>query len=676
MVATGDNSTHKDKLRNTVVGSLINEFNFNSPDKYFLFVGMSDGWTGGDDIPELKDSREEDSDIRRNIIAMKRIDSTDVFFMATRYDWTSGTIYDMYDDTAEMDGKKYYAMNSEYNVYKCLYNNNQASSIEPKGVKTYGSMTTADGYVWKYMFTIPEPHRYYIDDELIPVNKTSTRGTSTETKNQWTVQQNAKSGSIDMIFVDHTDIENNPNWGSGAAGAIIPHKDDNYIGIFALAGATGIMLNTSHKQASPDFYKGLVITITRGFAAGTRRIITSYNETSNTVIFDDVLSSDVPKYSTYEIAPRLTVSGDGVSADAYINLYDWDMGFTNPERKQTESISISNSGKNYTYANVSFSPKDVIEDVTNGETASARAIMSPLGGNGSNATTELNCKSVLIVVNIDEDEDGDIVSKNEIRQYGIIKNPILNDTDILDKYGNPYRIAGTEILQNTVLEVSPSSSGFLSQDLFTVGKYVMGKDSKANAKIVDWGPSIEGNNGLLTINNLNGRFISPIDDSSTGEGVVEFDQVGDVWNFTETQIAQVSGFEEIFTNNVPLYNCTWILGVSNEANPLSNTSFLIDTSVTGGSGTSSSNEPNGKCLDWVVDDSLTGGNLIVTDVKGIFNVGDSIGSSLYSSTTSVINSILPPDISVHSGEIIYTQNMKPIDRGPEQRERYQIILKF
>ena len=190
MPATGDNSTHKAKLRSTVVGSFINEFNFNSSDKYFLFTGMSDGWTGGDETPILKDSRDEDSEVRRNIIAMKRIDSTDVFFMTTRYDWTNGTIYDMYDDTVEMDGKKYYVMNSEYNVYKCLYNNFEASSVEPKGVKTYGTMTTADGYIWKYMFTIPEPHRYYIDDDLIPVNKTSTRGTSTETKNQWTVQQN------------------------------------------------------------------------------------------------------------------------------------------------------------------------------------------------------------------------------------------------------------------------------------------------------------------------------------------------------------------------------------------------------------------------------------------------------------------------------------------------------
>ena len=499
MVATGDNSIYKYKLRNTVVGSFINEFKFNSDDKYFLFVGKSHGWTAGDEIPELEDTRDEDVEIRRNIISLKKIDSSDVFFMAKKYVWTSGTLYDMYDDTIEMSGKEYYTMNGEYNIYKCLYNNNQASSVEPRGIKTNGTMNTSDGYVWKYMFTIPEPHRYYIDDEYIPISKIRTRGTSTETKNQWTVQQNATNGSIDIVFVDHSVVGNNPNWDSPA---IIPHKDDNYIGFAAAEGATGIMLKNSHEQPTADYYKGLVINITRGFASGTRRIIDSYDPSLNMVHFSDALSTDIPKYSTYEIAPRITINGDGVSADAYINLYDYDAGFTNPERKQTENISVSTPGKNYTYASVEFSPSDIVLSTTNGQTASAKCVISPLGGNGADAVKELNCNALLIVVNIDQSEDGKILTKNDIRQYGIIKNPILNDTDILDKYGNPYRIAGTEVKQNTVLEVLPTEN-FLSENLFTVGKYVMGKDSKANAKIVDWGPSIEGNYGLLTITDLN-----------------------------------------------------------------------------------------------------------------------------------------------------------------------------
>jgi len=45
-------------------------------------------------------------------------------------------------------------MSSTYNVYKCLDNNsNAASTTEPTGTST-SVLTTADGYKWKYMYTL------------------------------------------------------------------------------------------------------------------------------------------------------------------------------------------------------------------------------------------------------------------------------------------------------------------------------------------------------------------------------------------------------------------------------------------------------------------------------------------------------------------------------------------
>ena len=61
---------------------------------------------------------------------------------------------------------------------------------------------------------------------------------------------------------------------------------------------------------------------------------------------------------------------------------------------------------------------------------------------------------------------------------------------------------------------------------------------------------------------------------------------------------------------------------------------------------------------------------------GNFATGDSIGSYSVASTNAVINTVTPPEIVPNTGEILFAQNMKPIEKDPEQREQYQIILKF
>jgi hypothetical protein len=671
MVATGDNSVFKHGLRRSIVESFVEGFDFKSNDRYFLFVGKVDGWTGGDVIPSLTDSRSEDVDIWRNIVGIKQIDRNSIFYMIPKYEWTNGIKYTMYDDTVDLTDKKFYVLNSEYNVYKCIHNNNQLSSVEPSGIKVDGNITTSDGYVWKYMYTIPEPHRYHIDDNLIPVNIVSSNGSSTETNNQWKVQNNSINGAIEYIYIDQSTV--GVNWDSAL---VIPHNPTvNLTSDNSLSGATGISLNSTHLQSDDD-YNGLVITVTSGNGSGQRRIITDYvGGSDNMVKFDTPLTKEVPINSNYEIAPRITIYGDGVSADAYIDLYDYDADYAT--RKQIERIAIANKGKNYTYATVEFTPITVSASMDNGVTADARPIISPQGGHGSNAVRELDCTSLLVTVNIDQNENNDFLPENEIRQYGILKNPILNDTDsqYLDINGNPHRVAGLEASLKTTLEISPiNSEAFLPETLFTIGKYIIGKESKANAKIENWSPSLNNNRGILTISKLNGNFITPVDSSATGEGIVEFEQSGDSWDFSTVQVASVSGFDNIYANTVPTYNCTWTLGISGDS--LTTSSFPIDIGVTGGSATTGPQEPTGLCLNWVVDDTGTGGTLTLTEAIGIFNTGDSIGSSSYSSTTSVINNITQPEIKQNTGEIIYAQNMKPVEREQEQREQYQIILKF
>jgi len=677
MAVTGDNSVFKTSLRRDLAGSFVDRFAVESTDKYFLFIGKVDGWTAGGTFGTLSDNRNIDVDVRRNIVGMKQIDFNSAFFMAARYDWTSGNIYTPYNDNTDLANKAYYVMNSEYNVYKCIDNaGGLQSTVEPKGVRTTGLMELADKYVWKYLFTIPEPSRYYIDDALIPLNVAKTRGTATESQNQWSVQQNARDGGIEYVQL----TTRNGNYTSAQ---IIPKDSPNATtSISVPAGATGIYINSAHGvdvgYGNGD-YNGLVITVTDGIGTGQRREISGYTGSNSFVQFTEPLDKAVPAGSGYEIAPRIKIYGDGVSADAYVTLYDYDGDV--PDTKQIEKIIVTDSGKNYTHATCEFSPESLTKaSVANGTAAEARAVISPVGGHGANVIRELQSTALLVVVNIDDSEDSSFFLDNEVRQYGIIKNPILNDTEskYLNNEGEPYRIAGTNVSPFTSLEVtSTSTGGFLPESLFTVGNYVIGKDSKATAKIEAWGPALEGNRGVLTLSNLQGNFESPLV-GRTGEGVMEFSQSDNNWEFSSvSNVAEVSAFDASYQNTPPSFNCNFVLGVTQAGGGLNNTTFIPDIGVTGGSGcVGSTGCPTGVCLSWTVNDAGTGGTLVVTDAIGTFATGDSIGSYSSASTDARIHTCRPPQIKPQSGEILYAQNMNPIEKDPEQREQYQIILKF
>jgi hypothetical protein len=127
----------------------------------------------------------------RDSIGAKRVQSTDVVHVIDRYDWTSATVYDMYDhtDTNILDDD-FYVMTDEYNVYKCLYNNNGgASTTKPTGTSST-AFTTADGYVWKYMYTVTTSDALkFLTNEYMPVRTNAT------------VQAAAVDGGLDIVKI-------------------------------------------------------------------------------------------------------------------------------------------------------------------------------------------------------------------------------------------------------------------------------------------------------------------------------------------------------------------------------------------------------------------------------------------------------------------------------------------
>lgn len=136
----------------------------------------------------------------RGAVGGKKMTGNDLVTAVPRFDWTANTVYAAYKDYAPAlyaANSNFYVMTDEYNIYKCLFNNNGLpSTVKPTYTSYDRTNTEADGYIWKYMLTLSTSDRnrfltnYYIPIRTLALNDGSL---------QWLVQQNAVDGTIDCI---------------------------------------------------------------------------------------------------------------------------------------------------------------------------------------------------------------------------------------------------------------------------------------------------------------------------------------------------------------------------------------------------------------------------------------------------------------------------------------------
>lgn len=85
---------------------------------------------------------------------------------------TADTVISKADGTGsqKLETSKFYVLTEDFNVYKCLDNNNGAvSTVKPSGTLTT-AFTTSDGYVWKFLYNVPIALRNkFLTNLYIPV---------------------------------------------------------------------------------------------------------------------------------------------------------------------------------------------------------------------------------------------------------------------------------------------------------------------------------------------------------------------------------------------------------------------------------------------------------------------------------------------------------------------------
>jgi len=156
-----------------------------SPNIYYLGIGRPQAFgtlTRGDsrttnegsDASPLTpvDSVQDEFYYFDDLLAAKRVTSSDVSYAIPRRNWATGTVYDYYrhdygnritgttttqtsdSGASTLWDSTFYVLSSANHVYKCLDNNSGANStVEPTGTDVT-ILATGDGYKWKYMYSL------------------------------------------------------------------------------------------------------------------------------------------------------------------------------------------------------------------------------------------------------------------------------------------------------------------------------------------------------------------------------------------------------------------------------------------------------------------------------------------------------------------------------------------
>ena len=191
----------------------------------YMFIGRPLSWADDSNPPTPVDSLNDEYDAYANMTALKKVSATDVSHAIIRRDWTSGTVYDEYrhnytssntatSGASTLWASTFYVVTSDYNVYKVISNNNGANStVMPTGTST-NILTTADGYKWKFMYSISASDVIkFVTSDFIPVKTIGAKagidgevgglGTAASDDNsaQWDVENAAVDGTIEHARV-------------------------------------------------------------------------------------------------------------------------------------------------------------------------------------------------------------------------------------------------------------------------------------------------------------------------------------------------------------------------------------------------------------------------------------------------------------------------------------------
>lgn len=271
-----------------------------------------------------------------------------------------------------------------------------------------------------------------------------------------------------------------------------------------------------------------------------------------------------------------------------------------------------------------------------------RAVLSPKGGHGFDAVSELGGVAVMIYVELSGSESDQLITVNDYRRIGIIVDPIQ-----LSSIG--------------------TSAGIVSSG-FPVITYLAGFTSSTNP--------ISANNNIRIATTPSGSFlgkeITIISGPAKGERrkIIGYSTTNNTllvdrdWITSPDQRPTTSSVYGILTNSTSENNL-YKFELTTNSTP---GSFTIDSTITASGGKTA------KIVQYVPASNPDPAYVLVNEVVGQFASTNSISDGTNSATISTTATKLGSQ--EYYGDVIYLENRRPINRASDQTEEIRIVLEF
>ncbi len=407
----------------------------------YLFIGKVTPWTDDTQPPTPTDSVSNTVyNHWRDMIAAKRIGPADVSHVVPRYNWTSGQNYFAYTHANNtLFDQTFYVLTEDYNVYKCLANNNTGgtSTTQPSGTGT-SFITTGDSYKWKFMYQISAARALkFVTPSYMPVQRVR--------KANLAIANTSGNGAIEIAHVTNGGTAYKFESGAVQSGHVETGTTCKIVG-------TG--LATDDLVDSDIFFtsdSGSGVT-------GLGGRITAYDATSQVVTWEPALAgAAIPADADgYSIGPAVTITGDGHGANVRT---------TNSVSGVIGDVVVVAGGNNYGNAVATLSSNG-------GSSGAISPIIGPRGGHGDDATEELGGFFVMVNSRLEYGESGNFTTNNDFRKIGLLAQP---------NYANGDVSTATIVDQAVTFTIQTWNSTAFAED-----ELVTGSLSGATGKVIDF----------------------------------------------------------------------------------------------------------------------------------------------------------------------------------------------
>jgi hypothetical protein len=369
------------------------------------------------------------------------------------------------DNTFPFTANTFYVRNTRDQVFKCLFNNSYANSTIEPTIDIDGQLPenafiqTADGYKWKYLYTIPPglKQKFFTNKWMPVVSDPAVTAAATD-------------GRIDIV---------NVLWGGSG---YVQGGNSNTAAILSVTGTDGAGANLYAKVVNGSIESVTILNGGNNYTRGT------------------VVVNDLDRLGTLQLAGTVNVSGAVVTGNASNLTYFVGNVKTNDiitvDGESRNVVTVVNS--TYLTVNTAFTNMNSQIAVVTRSNAVFDIQIGPHGGHGSDPVTELRAHSLMITVELNDTENdtipiSDSTNTFDFNQVGILQDPLVANGAFFANATN-YR------LSTRLLIADPGITNFRDDETVYLGSEI--EVATAVANVAHWSP---GDN-YLYINNITGTF--------------------------------------------------------------------------------------------------------------------------------------------------------------------------